>query len=102
MSAITAPGSLRPETLAQARRSLLRAVASGPLSQPIIAGKRVHRHRLARAPVASAAYRESELGCHAAGCFVSSFRDVRRDRLDVGAAEEIVDRRFHRFRRDAV
>ena len=52
-------------------RYLLRALASGPLSRPIIAGKRVNRHRLARAPVASAAYRESELGCHAAGCFGS-------------------------------
>ena len=90
----TAPAATR---WTQARRSLLRALASGPLSQPIIAGKRVNRHRLARAPVASAAYRESELGCHAAGCFVSPVRDVRRDRLDVGAAVEIVDRRFHRF-----
>ena len=42
--------------------------------------------------MASAAYRRSELGCHAAGCFVYPVRDVRRDRLDVGAAEGIVDR----------
>ena len=90
-----------PERWPKPRRSFFRALASGPLSQPIIAGKRVNRHRLARAPVASAAYRESELGCHAAGCSVSPVRDVRRDRLDVGAAEEIVDRRFHRFSRDA-
>ena len=64
-------------TLAQARRSLLRALASGPLSQPIIAGKRVNRHRLARAPVASARTR-IRAWLHAAGCFVSPVRDVRR------------------------
>ena len=89
-----------PETLAQVRRSLRRSLASGPFSQPIIAGKRVNRHRLARAPVASAAYRESEAGCHASGFYVAPVRDVRRDCL---TSLRLKRRhcRFHRFGRDA-
>src|SRR5262249_59431305 len=70
-------------------------------SMPVIAAKRVNRHRFAGAPSPNAAHRESELGCQAARWFVRSIRDVRGDPLDIGATPEITYCGFHRLGRDS-